>query len=476
MIDWSEIRQKFQSLILEERQEFIGNLSDDEKLSLYDYPQMFLFDRQIVTGLQNLTLFICGRGWGKTFCGSGWIAMKVMEGAKKLAIIAPTYEKDLEQVMVPAILAWFPPDEAKYVGGMIKFTKYDAVIYCYSAETEVRGPNIEYCWCDEIAKWNGGRAEDVSETFKVATTACRIGKNPQIVVTSTPKPFPLIIEWERKCKEGSPLYKMIVGTMYDNPFLSDSYKQFMEDQYKDTPWLMRQELLGEIQSEVEGAAWKKEDIDNNRITMKQLKDKFQSKITNTDEKGYVTYSKPFDFNSTVVGVDPTVSDNPDRDECGIMPVAIGTDNHIYVLGDMSGQYTTDQWAKKSVEAVDKYDAGRIIIEKNNGGELVAKNIRIVDPNIPIKTITATKGKIDRALPVAALYAQGLVHHVMPDRDPDPNKPYINPFEKLEYQMTHFTGNPKEKSPDRLDALVWAIYELRLNQTYVYRDTSAIGMY
>jgi phage terminase large subunit-like protein len=626
MTNWEQIRTKFQSLSLEDKQAFVDNLSDAERLSLYEYPQMFLFDKQIVTGNQNLTLVICGRGWGKqlsldtelptpngfvklidlkegdqlfdeqgntcnvtklhpinlspeayelefddgtkveacadhlwetqenkeqkptvkntrsifesqnnnhkiinkfnhlfiikynltskdrfickvipikskpmrcitvdspshlflitrsfipthnTHMGSAWISIKVMEGAKKLAIIAPTYEKDLEQVMVPAILSWFPPGEAKYVGGMIKFNKYDAIIYCYSAETEVRGPNIEYCWCDEIAKWNGGRPDDVSETFKVATTACRIGKNPQVLVTSTPKPFPLIINWEKKCNEGSPLYKMIRGTMYDNPFLSDAYKKFMEEEYKDTPRLMRQELLGEIQGDVEGAAWTTEMIDKCQMSYDEFKAKLNSLTTTTDEHGVMRKKKLFQTMRIVVGVDPTVSDKPDGDECGIIIALLGSDNHVYILNDYSGQYTTGQWAKKAIQALSDYDAGMIVIEKNNGGELITRSLRIEDPSVPIKTVTAAKGKIDRALPISSLYERGEVHHVMPKRNEAQIRANYSPYQKLEYQMTHYTGNPKIKSPDRLDALVWSIHELRLTQTYVNRDMSAIGFY
>ncbi len=157
-----------------------------------------------------------------------------------------------------------------------------------------------------------------------------------------------------------------------------------------------------------------------------------------------------------------------------MVVGLGSNGHCYLFSDRSGNMSTLQWAQETLLAVSDYGAGCIVIEDNIGKQLIVDNIRALDRNVMIKPVTAKNGKIDRALPVSALYARGLVHHVMPDNDP--SKPYVNPFEKLEYQMTHFTGNPKEKSPDRLDALVWAVYDLKLTKTYQVRDYSALGSY
>lgn len=470
-------RQQFQSLPLDERKAFIKNLNSAQRLALYSYPEFFLFDKQIITGDQRYTILCCGRSFGKTFTGSAWIARKILDGAKSLGLVGPTIS-DVENVMVKALLSWFPKGTARYVGGdkkMVKFTNYpDTTVYCYSADTEIRGPNLEFLWCDEIVKWNDSLAEKVATTFATADYAVRIGKNPQTLITSTPKPFDLFFKWEDKAKQGNPLYKMYTGTMFDNPFLSDTYKQAMVDEYGKGAH-GRQELYGIINRDIDGAAWKQSLIDDHRITIADLKAKLKEEITLTSERGVKTYKKKLEMLRIVIGVDPTVSDNPDGDECGIVVVALGSDNHCYVLDDLSGQMTTDQWAKAAANAYHDFGAGLIVIEKNNGGELVKKNILAYDSNLPIKTITATKGKIDRALPVAALYERGTVHHVMKS---DENGKITKPdqFTKLELQMTRYTGNPKERSPDRLDALVWAIHELRLNQVNANRDVSSIGYY
>lgn len=471
-------RQKFQSLPIDERKAFLKNLNTAQRLALYSYPEFFLFDKQIITGDQRYTILRCGRSFGKSFTGSAWIARKVLDGAKDLGLVGPTIS-DVENVMVKALIKWFPPNKARYIGGdkkVIKFVDYpETTVYCYSADTEIRGPNIEYLWCDEIVKWNDSIADKVKETFETADYAVRVGQNPQTLITSTPKPFPLFIKWQQKIDEGNPLYKMYTGTMFDNPFLSNSYKQAMVDEYGNSRH-GRQELYGELLTEVEGAAWTQKMIEDGRITMSQLKAKLNASPTSyLNEKGYTVYNKKFELFSGVTAVDPTVSDNPDGDECGIVTAVLGSDGHVYVVGDNSGQYTTLQWAKEAAKAYHYYDSGRIVIEKNNGGELVSKNIKSVDSSIPIKAITATKGKIDRALPIAALYEKGIVHHVMPDHEVGKPVPE-NPYSKLEGQMTRYTGNPKEKSPDRLDALVWAIYELKLSHNHINRDVDAIGYF
>ena len=472
-----QIRQKFQSKTLEERQQYLALLSPKELRVLYSNPDLFLFDKQIITGDQRYTILRCGRSFGKSFTGAAWVAKKVMNGAKIIGLVGPTH-KDVVDVMVAAIIKWFPKGEAWYVSGekhKIYFKNYNAVVYCYSSDTEIRGPNLEYLWCDEICKWCDSIPDKVKECFDLVDLAVRVGKNPQIVITSTPKDFPIFRDWQKKVDEGNPRYKMYTGTMFDNPFLSDSFKQSMIEKFGGTR-LGRQELYGELLLDVEGAAWNQKMIDDCRISYDDFKSKLSEKITKVSERGVYTSYNKFEISRIVVGVDPTVSDKPDGDECGIIIAALGSDGHVYVLNDYSGQYTTDQWAKKSIQALNDYEAGMIVIEKNNGGELVKKNIQSFDSAAPVKTVQAIKGKIDRALPVAALYERSLVHHVQPKRTKEQIESNYNVFEKLEHQMTHYTGNPKLKSPDRLDALVWAIFELKLSNTYVNRDYSAIGSF
>ncbi len=464
-----QLRKKFQSLTLEERRKYIKSLSKKERKALLKNPELFLFDKQIITGEQRYTILKCGRSFGKSYSGAAWIARKILNGAKVIGLVGANH-KDVEQVMVKFILSWFPND-AVYVGGdqaIIKFKSRDAIIYCYSSETEIRGPNLEYLWCDEVCKWCSSIAEKAKECFDCVDMAVRVGKNPQIIITSTPKPFPLFFEWKKKIEEGNKRYKLMEGTMWDNPFLGEDFIQSMVEKFGNTRF-GRQELYGDLLEDVEGAAWDAKMIEDCQMSFEEFKEKIKETITHISETGHRTTYNKFEILRTVIGVDPTVSDKPDNDECGIISASLGSDGHIYVFKDNSGQYTTDEWAQKSVYAYYEIGAGLIVIEKNNGGELVKKNILAVDSSIIIKPISSTKGKLDRALPIAALYERRQVHHVQPKGQKDH-------FIKLENQMTKYTGNPKLKSPDRLDALVFAIMELKLNETYAERDFSAIGVY
>lgn len=443
-----EFRKYFQKMSIDDRKTLLKSLSAKQRLELFKSPDIFLFDKQIIDGPERYTILCCGRRFGKSVAGSAWMAKKILAGAECLGLCGATHE-DVAKVMVPALMNWFPyPLVYNQKYHTITGFKNNAIVHCYTSDNEVRGYGLEYLWCDEICNWADGIPEKVEERFKVLDMAVSAGKNPQTIITSTPKPFPLFIKWQQKIEEKHPRYKMVTGTMFDNPFLSEEYKQSQLEELGSSRF-GRQELYGELLLDVEGAAWSNKIIEDHRITMDQLTEKIRQ--------------GKFSINRMVVGVDPTVSDKPDGDECGIITAALGSDNHIYVLADDSGQYTTNQWAKQSVKTLQDSGAGLIVIEKNNGGELVRMNIHSVNPSIPVKTISATKGKIDRALPVAALYERGQVHHV-------------GVFSKLEDQMTRFTGNPKQKSPDRLDALVWAAHELRLSQVYVNRDTTNVGCY
>ena len=437
-----KIRETFQSFTVEQKKAFINSLSPTEQEALYNFPELFLYDKQIIIGNDwRYYILLCGRAFGKTYAGSGWIYRKILDGAKTLAICGPTYG-DMFGVMVPAIKAWSPPNKKPFYNQKDHTLIYPngATVWCYSSDTEVRGPNIEYLWCDEICKWNDSIPDKVKERFEILDYAVRIGNHPQTIITTTPKPFELLQMWQNKAKSGS-LYKIQTGTMFDNPFLPDSYRQAMLDQYGNTR-LGRQELYGELLLDTPGALWSGSLIEKDRIPL--LNDKIQ-------------------LTRIVVGVDPAVTDGKDSDETGIVVAGISKDRHVYVLEDLSGRYSPNDWAKKVISAYILYKADRIIAEQNNGGKLVEVNIRTVSQNAAIKLVNAAKGKITRAEPVAALYEQHKVHHV-------------GYFKDLEYQMTHYDGNPKSKSPDRMDALVWAITELMLTSVYTQRDLSSIGVY
>lgn len=439
----NEFVEHFHKLSDDGKKSFINSLTVTQKEALYQYPELFLFPKQIIyDGDYRYYILLCGRGFGKTFAGSGWIYRKVLDGAMSLACCAPTYS-DLYGVMIPAIQAWSPPGKKPVYNQKEHTLIYPngATIWCFSSDTEVRGPNIEYMWCDEIAKWCDSIPEKVEERFDVLDFAVRVGDNPQTIITTSPKPFPLIKKWiENSTKTHR--YRIQTGTLFDNPHISKKAKDDLLFKYDGTR-LGRQELWGELLEDVEGALWSTKLIDDNRITLSDFKEKVK-------------------IERTVIAVDPAVTDSKDSDSTGISVVGISK-NQAYVIADCTIKGSPNAWARAAIDAYTKYGASMVIAEQNQGGDLVTMNLRTIANNLPIKLIHAKKSKLVRAEPVAALYEQGKIHHV-------------GIFHELEKEMTTYNANPKCKSPDRMDALVYAITELMLNNIYTNRDFSNIGSY
>ena len=200
----------------------------------------------------------------------------------------------------------------------------------------------------------------------------------------------------------------------------------MRQRYEGTN-LGRQELYAEILDEVEGALWTPNLIEDARLSENEERD----------------------LSQIIVAIDPAVTANEDSDETGIMVVGKDTNNEYYVLEDLSGQYSADKWGRIAVNAFYEWEADRIVAETNNGGDLVERLLRGIDPNIPYRSVRATRGKLVRAEPIAALYEQRRVHH-------------MGAYPELETQMCTYIGQVKP-SPDRLDALVWGLTELSKSQ-------------
>jgi phage terminase large subunit-like protein len=450
MSNFEQYRDRFQKIPVEQRREKLNLLSKSEKLLLTKYPNLFLFDKQVIPeGDWRYFLLRCGRSFGKTVSGSAWIANKIIKGAKVVGLCGPTYD-DVAKVMIPAILKWFPelPKESYNHQKHVLTFPNGSQIHCYTSDKEIRGPNLEFLWCDEICVWCDSIPEKVQERFDLIDMSVRVGKNPQTIITSTPKPFPIFITYEKKCRDNPNVYQMSTGTMFDNPFLPKSFLDAQIEKHGSTR-LGRQEIYGELLTDQPGALWNNKILDDCRIEPSD----FNSLIN--DQKLFIY--------RIVIAVDPAITANTNSDETGIIVAALCSNNQIYILRDVSGQLTPNQWAQKTIEMYNEYKADRIIAEKNQGGLLVESNIHSVDRYAPVKLVSATKGKIVRAEPVASLYERLRVHHV-------------GYYKELEYQMTHYTGNTKDKSPDRMDALVYAVTELLLSQTYTNRDVTAVGYY
>jgi predicted phage terminase large subunit-like protein len=290
-----------------------------------------------------------------------------------------------------------------------------SLIFTADEPERLRGKQHMKLWCDELASWR------YPDAWDQASLGLRLGDNPQIVITTTPKPTQLIRDLAK-----NPLSHVTFGTSYENR--ANLAPQFFEEiisKYEGTR-LGRQELNAEILEDIEGALWQRSWIDATRVAS----------------------IKPRDLQRIVVAIDPAVTNTEDSDDTGIVVAAKGSDGRGYVLDDATCRMSPDGWASRAIGVFRDRSADRVIAEVNNGGDLVERVLRTVDPKIPYRAVHASRGKITRAEPIAALYEQGKISHV-------------GSFPQLEDEMCTYTGLPGEKSPNRMDALVWALSELFL---------------
>jgi phage terminase large subunit-like protein len=357
-----------------------------------------------------------GRGWGKTRVGAEWVRGQ-KEKVGRIALIGPT-AADVRDVMVDGdsgLISISPPwDKPEYQPSKRRIVwKNGSVAYMYSADEpeRLRGPQHGAAWCDEIGSWR------YPDTWDMMMFGLRLGKNPKVVATTTPRPTPLM-----KQIQNQPGVIITRGSTYDNRAnLAASFFSSIITKYEGTR-LGRQELEGHDLDDNPGALWNREIIDAARVR------------------------KAMDMARIVVAVDPAVTSGEDSDETGIIVVGKDEFGHAYVIEDCSVKGTPDEWGRAAVEAMKRHQADRIVAEVNQGGDMVRYVLETIDKNLPIKLVRASRGKMARAEPISALYEQGKVHHV-------------GAFHKLEDQMC--TWEPGMKSPDRMDALVWGMTELML---------------
>ena len=370
-------------------------------------------------------LILAGRGWGKTRTGAQDIALYALRNPNTIsAVVAPTHG-DLRRVCFngPSGLASIIPKEcytsSKEIKGYSQSTSelrlYNGskiIGYAAVEPDRLRGPQFHRAWCDELAAWR------YPESFDQLMFGLRLGKNPQCIITTTPKPTKIIknlLNRDDVC--------ITRGSTFENQAnLAESALQMLKERYEGTS-LGRQELFAEILEDVEGALWNQRLIDEAR-----LEKDTERTLTNI-----------------LVAIDPAVTANANSDETGIIVVGKDANNEYYVLEDLSGRHTADNWGKIAVNAFYEWEADRVVAEVNNGGDLVERLLRTIDPNIPYRSVRATRGKLVRAEPIAALYEQRRVHH-------------MGIYPELETQMCTYTGDVNT-SPDRLDALVWGMTEL-----------------
>jgi phage terminase large subunit-like protein len=366
----------------------------------------------------NTWLFLAGRGAGKTRTAAEWLAWKAISNANtRWAIVAPTHA-DARDTCVEGesgilnILKEFGvlKDYNRSISEIFLTNKSRIKLFSGEEPDRLRGPQFHGGWFDELAAFKRADAWDQYQF------GARLGQHPQTIVTTTPRPTKLIKDLvDRKGVH------VVRGSTFDNAKnLAPSALAELKLRYENTR-LGRQELYGEILDTVEGALWTREMIERARVT---------------DIPPLIRI---------VVAIDPAVTNNADSDETGIVAAGITSDNHYYVLSDKSLKASPDAWARQAVNLYHDLGADKIIAETNNGGDMVTLLIKQVDHSAPVKKVTATRGKQLRAEPISSLYEQGRVHH-------------HGYFAELETQMCEWTPISNE-SPDRLDALVWAITEL-----------------
>jgi phage terminase large subunit-like protein len=405
------------------RNELIRSLSPKQAEQIkYDWAYRAREAQLPPNGDWRIWLLLAGRGFGKTRTGAEFVRGRVAaRTARRVALVAPT-AADARDVMVEGesgLLAIAPPwDRPLYEPSKRRLTWANgAVATLFSADEpeRLRGPQHDLAWCDELAAWR------YPEAWDMLMFGLRLGTDPRAVVTTTPRPTKLI-----RLLLADPKVAATRGRTAENRSnLAPVFLDQIVRRYEGTR-LGRQELDGEILDDMPGALWQRGMIEAARRN-----------------------ATPH-LSRVVVAIDPAAASSAEADETGIVVAGRDGDGHGYILADASGRYAPAEWARVAIAACAAHAADRVVAEINNGGEMVEATLRMVDPAVSFGAVRASRGKVARAEPVAALYEQGRVHH-------------LGTFPQLEDQMCSFTSDFDRAtagySPDRVDALVWALTEL-----------------
>ena len=378
-------------------------------------------------------LFLGGRGAGKTRAGAEWVRHRALRSVSRIALVGPTFN-DVREVMIEG------PSGLRNLGSPDEQPRYEASrkrlvfpsgsqAYAFSAEDAdgLRGPQFDFAWGDEFAAWSD--PQRVLDTLRMGV---RLGGVPQILLTTTPRPIPALKALVRAAGEGGSVRLTHQPTAANEANLAPGFVAALNAAYGGS-MLGRQEVEGLLIDDPDGALWTRAQIEAARL-----------------ETGLR------DLDRVVVALDPPASGGPRSDECGIVVAGAhgeGPARSAIVLADLSfGPALPADWAGRAASAFEDYGADALVAEANQGGEMVRAVLQAAAPGLPVRLVHASRGKRARAEPVAALYAAGRVRHA-------------RAFPGLEDQMCAF-GAPEaaRTSPDRVDALVWAISELLLGRT------------
>lgn len=381
-------------------------------------------------------LLQAGRGFGKTWCGAGWaMARGILNPGERIALVAPTFSDTRDTCIEgdSGLLGFLPPEMIKaYNRSLGELILTNGTLYKCFAATEpnrLRGPQFHAAWADELSSWQ------YEDTLDQLQFCLRLGNDPRIIVTTTPKPN--VLTRRVMLDERTVITR---GSTFDNAAnLAESTLQALKDKYEGTR-LGRQELYAEMLDDVVGALWTRQMLD---IAAKMGKKRAARNLC---------LDLPLWHNLVriEIGVDPSGSDGETGDRIGIVVAGIDADGNGHVLADETLLASPDEWASRVAQLYKEWRADGVVAEANYGGDMVRSILKAKDPNMSVRMVTATRGKAVRAAPVAALYEQGKVAH------------YGN-LNELEDQMCLFTSTEYigEGSPDRVDALVWVLTSLML---------------
>ncbi len=435
----ASLAESLASLPASERQTLIAELTEAEAQALlYDW-RFWARPKQLAPptsgpGADWTTwLVLAGRGFGKTRCGAEWLRAQVCGvtplsrgHARRVALVAET-AADPRDVMVEGesgLLAVHPPEfRPLYQPSKRRLVWPNgarATLYNAVEPDQLRGPQHDLAWADELAKWRYAEA-----TWDQLQFGLRQGPRPRQCVTTTPRPIKTL-----KSIIEDPDTVITRGTSTENlANLAPAFIKRIIKRYEGTR-LGRQELNGELLEDIPGALWTRARLDELRV------------------------AKAPELARIVVAVDPAAGSAEANDQTGIVVAGLSPDGHGYVLEDLSLRGSPDAWGRAAVAAYRRWQADRLVAEVNHGGEMVEHVIRTVDAAVSYKALRASRGKVARAEPVAALDEQGQVHHV-------------GAFAELEDQMCAMTADFDRSSagfsPDRVDARVWALTELMLGR-------------
>lgn len=393
-----------------------GENADKAVEYLVDWEQIARKNQLMPEGDWRIWMILAGRGFGKTRAAAEAIRKLALSGKyKRIALIANTIE-EAKQVMVEGVSGLQnisrDSDGLSYTPSRRELCwKNGAIATLYGAENyqQLRGPQFDLAWIDEFAKFLHPR-----ETFEQLSFALRMGEDPKLILTTTPRPIPFIKELISR----EDVVTVRGSSLENEKNLSPTFLKHLE--YLKGTRLEAQEIYAEIVEDNPNTLWSWREIEN-------------------------CYRDPPHFiDNIVIGVDPAMTEGENSDETGIIVVGKDCNDKAFVLEDASMRAAPDIWAKKVVDLYHKYRAKKIVIETNAGGDLLDRVLLQEDSFLNIKKVRARESKICRAQPVVILYQKNLVFHA-------------KQFRELEMEMA--TYEPGQKSPDRMDALVWALTDL-----------------